>query len=181
MTIRNLRAIVTALCMLFVGAGYAVAGSHGGIELSPVEVRATIPGMTASGGYLVIMNHGSVADRLVAVSTPVAAKSQIHEMMNEDGVMKMRHRSQGIEILPHQMVALKPGGLHLMFMGLNRTLNPDDEFAVTLTFESGHTATVTATVKRPGDLGAADPHAGMKHGHAHGSGEAGHDHSGNGH
>ena len=155
----------------------AGAASHGGLQASPVEVRATVPGMTASGGYLVIMNHGAVAERLIDVSAAFADRSEIHEMLNVEGVMKMRQRPQGIEIPAHQMVALEPGGLHLMFMGLKQTLNPGDAFEVMLTFESGHILTVPAEVKRPGDIGDANPHASMKHSHAHDHMKTGHDHS----
>ena len=171
--IKTAQRVFILLTLVLLGSAHAFAGSDGKIHFSPVEIRATVPGMTASGGYVVIMNHGHMADRLVEVSADFAKKAEIHEMLNDNGVMKMRQRTQGIEIPAHGKVALKPGGMHLMFMGLTQTLNAGDELEVTLTFESGHVMTVPATVKRPGDILGGGTRSSMKQ-------VEGHDHSGHG-
>ena len=182
--IKTAQRVFILLTLVLLGSAHAFAGSDGKIQLSPVEVRATVPGMTASGGYVVIMNHSHIADRLVEVSADFAKKAEIHEMLNDNGVMKMRQRAGGIEIPAHGKVALKPGGLHLMFMGLAQTLNAGDELEVTLTFESGQVITVPATVKRPGEISSDGAHGEMKHGEGHdhsGHDHSGHDHSGQDH
>ena len=79
---------------------------------------------------------------------------------------------------------LKPGGLHLMFMGLAQTLNAGDELEVTLTLiRSGDYS--PCNVKRPGEISSDGAHGEMKHGegaHDHsGHDRSGHDHSGHDH
>ncbi len=64
---------------------------------------------------------GASADTLVSVSTPAAERGEIHDMtMTDDGVMKMRHLADGLEIPAGGTVELKPGGMHLMFLGLKK-------------------------------------------------------------
>ncbi|MEL0198301.1 MAG: copper chaperone PCu(A)C [Rhodobiaceae bacterium] len=121
-----------------------------GLKASDVQIRATAPGMTATGGYVTIHNHSDEAARLVGVASDFAAKPEIHTMMHENGVMKMRALPDGIEIPAGGMVELAPGGLHLMLMGLTRTLQAGQMLEVELTFASGKTRRLSAHVKRPG-------------------------------
>ncbi len=72
----------------------------GELTLTQPWTRATPPKAKAGGGFVEIVNNGTDADRLVAVSSDVAAKVEIHEMAVTDGVMKMRkmekwHRHPG--------------------------------------------------------------------------------------
>ena len=87
-------------------------------------------GMMATGGYLSLHNHGDSADRLTGVSAGFA-KSEIHEMTHDNG-HEMRPVKDGVEIPAGGMVTLKPGGLHLMFMGLSEPLKPGRMLEVTL-------------------------------------------------
>ena len=70
---------------------------------------------------------------------------QIHTMSMENGVMKMRHLTDGLEIAPGQTVVLKPGSFHVMFMGLKKPLKKGDEVPVFLNFEK--TAGIGVMVK----------------------------------
>ena len=89
--------------------------------------------------------------------------------------MKMRERDGGIEIPAGETVILKPGGLHIMFMGLRETMVPGEMREITLEFVSGHKATVPAMVLKPGDIksdghgnGHSDENSGShKHKHSH--------------
>ena len=88
-----------------------------------------------AAGYLVIKNHGTTDDRLIAVSAGISEKGEIHEMsVNADGVMTMREVKE-IVIPAGGEVALKPGGFHLMFVGLKAPAVKDQKFPGTLTFE----------------------------------------------
>jgi len=127
-----------------------------GLTTSEVQIRATAPGMTATGGYLTIHNHTGQADRLLGVAADFAAKAEIHTMLHEDGVMKMRALPDGIEIPAGGMVRLAPGGVHLMLMGLTKTMEPGASLEVELTFASGMTLRLPAHVKRPGEISVGD-------------------------
>ena len=168
------RSFLSALAAVFFLAaftvGEAIAGSHSKIETSDIQLRATMPGMTATGGYLMIHNHGRKADRLIGVSADFAARSEIHEMIHDNGVMKMRPLDGGIEIPAGGMVTLKPGGMHLMLMGLAEPLEPGRMLELTLEFASGHSITVPAHVKGPADITIGTGDGANGHGHSHGSG-----------
>lgn len=139
----------------------------GKLVISDIAIRATAPGMSATAGYLTIANHGMKADRLVAVKADFAEKSMIHEMTNVDGIAKMRHVIGGVEVPAHGNVALEPGGLHLMFMGLKDTLAVGQTLSVTLVFEKAGTQKQDAMVKKPADIGgmSTDPKTKKKHSH----------------
>ncbi|MCW5723132.1 MAG: copper chaperone PCu(A)C, partial [Devosia sp.] len=86
------------------------------------------------------------ADRLIAASAPIAKETQIHEMAMEGDVMKMRQLADGIVLPPGETVTLKPGGLHIMFMGLNTSLVEGEIVPVTLTFENAGTITIDMAI-----------------------------------
>ena len=170
MTRRFLSALAAVFFLAAFTVGEAIAGSHSKIETSDIQLRATMPGMAATGGYLMIHNHGRKADRLIGVSAEFAAKSEIHEMIHDNGVMKMRPLDGGIEIPAAGMVTLKPGGMHLMLMGLAEPLEPGRMLELTLEFASGHSITVPAHVKGPADITIGTGDGANGHGHSHGSG-----------
>ena len=84
--------------------------------------------------YLEIRNHGEADDRLVAVGTPLASKVELHRSTMEEGV----HRMEAVEsiVVPAGgAVALAPGGLHVMLVGLKFMLMAEETIPVTFTFE----------------------------------------------
>ncbi|MGB1873280.1 MAG: copper chaperone PCu(A)C [Candidatus Puniceispirillaceae bacterium] len=167
MFMKTASTLAFAFVLSLLTSGIASVSAMNGLETSEVQLRATAPGMTATGGYLTIHNHMDKADRLVGVSADFAAKAEIHTMANENGVMKMRPLPDGIEIPAGGMVELAPGGMHLMLMGLKQTLEAGQMLEVELTFASGRTLRLPAHVKRPGDIGGGDMSGGHGHSHNH--------------
>ncbi len=98
--------------------------------------------------YMVIRNDGRQADALTGVRTNISQVAELHETKMEGDVMKMRPvAGQRIEIPAKGSVELKPGGLHIMLMGLNQTLEPGKSFELTLQFEKSGERTLTIPVK----------------------------------
>ena len=64
--------------------------------------------------------------------------------------MRMRQVTDGIAIPAKGSVELKPGGYHIMFMGLKQQVMEGEEFTGTLTFEKAGTVTVEYEVAAPG-------------------------------
>ena len=91
-------------------------------------------------------------DRLVSVSTPLAKEAELHNMVMEGGIAKMRPLAGGIELPAGQPVTLKPGGMHIMLMGLAEPLRPGDSFPMTLSFEKAGERDVTVTIEKPGAM-----------------------------
>jgi copper(I)-binding protein len=81
-----------------------------------------------------IENTGKAADRLVGASTPAAERVELHTMAMDGNVMRMREVA-AIDLPPGQTVALEPGRLHLMLMGLKSPLKADTKVPLTLKFE----------------------------------------------
>jgi periplasmic copper chaperone A len=124
-----------ALAVFAGSSAYAGDASANGVKVSAAWARATPKSAPVGGGYLTISNSGPVADRLIGGSSDAAARFEIHNMSMDDGVMKMRPAEAGIEIKPGQTVELKPGGYHVMFVGLKKPLTQGDHVKATLKFE----------------------------------------------
>jgi copper(I)-binding protein len=117
------------------------------------------PGKAENGAAYVTITSPA-ADRLVSASTPVAKKAELHTMSMQGMVMKMRPVS-GVDIPAGQAVTLKPGGEHIMLMGLNQPLREGQSFPLTLNFEKAGPRTVTVTVEKAGAKGPGP--AAMQH------------------
>jgi copper(I)-binding protein len=96
--------------------------------------RPTVAGQQAGGGYLSITSDK--ADRLLGGSTPVAQRVELHTMSMKGDVMEMR-QVDAIELPAGRKVELKPGGLHVMFIGLKQPLALGTKVPVTLRLEKG--------------------------------------------
>jgi copper(I)-binding protein len=130
------------------------------IEIDAPWARASA-GMTASGaGYMTMRNTGAAGDRLIAASTPAAARTELHTMAMDGDVMRMR-RVEAIDIPAGGTAELKPGGLHVMLFGLKQPLKDGDRIPLTLRFEHAGELTVQLGVRA---AGAGAPGAMMEHG-----------------
>ncbi|MBL8592466.1 MAG: DUF1775 domain-containing protein [Devosia sp.] len=131
----------------------------GALEISNGFSRATLPNAPVGGGYVTITNTGAEADRLVGAASPVAGVAQIHEMKMEGDLMKMNEAPDGVEIPAGATVALKPGGLHIMFMQLKQPLVQGTRIPLTLTFEKAGSVEVELSVESPAAKGPAEDHS----------------------
>lgn len=134
-------------------AGLVVAGAAlaqtSRLEVSDAWARAT-PGKAENGAaYLTIQSP--TADRLVSASSPVAKKAELHTMSMAGMVMQMRPLA-AVNIPAGQPVALKPGGVHIMLLGLQQPLQEGQSFPLTLTFDKAGTRVVTVAVEKPGAM-----------------------------
>ena len=126
----------------------------GTLEIIEPWTRATPATAPSGGGYLTITNKGTAADRLIAVRSPTAGKVELHEMKMEGNIMRMRELEKGIEIPPGGTVELKPGGFHIMFLGLKSPFEKDAKVPATLVFEKAGNVDVELQVA---PLGASAP------------------------
>lgn len=157
------KSIAAATALTFVSLA-ATAGDYtaGDLSISHAWTRATPPKAKTGGGFVEIVNSGAEADRLVKASSDVAGKVELHEMAVTDGVMKMRELEGGIDIPAGETVTLKPGGLHIMFMGLNQSFEEGATVPVVLTFEKAGDVAVELAIAK---MGAKSMEAGhMDHG-----------------
>lgn len=117
----------------------------GTLEIRTPWARASVGTERPTAAYMTIRNTGDQPDRLLRIETPVAARAQIHAMVEEDDVTKMRPAGD-LEIPSGGEVRLEPGGLHLMLMQLERPLKEGAAVSLTLVFERAGEVTVDAPV-----------------------------------
>ena len=142
----------------------------GNLKISAPWTRATPKGAQVGAGYMTITNNASAPDWLVGGASEVASDFEIHEMRTDNGVMRMRQLTNGLEIKPGQSVELKPGGNHVMFLGLKKPLAQGEHVKATLAFEKAGKVDVDFTVEsigaqKPDTAGGDHAMPGMKHGH----------------
>lgn len=120
--------------------------------------RGTVAAQKATGAFVQLRSPD--AARLVAASSPVAGRVEIHEMAMEGGVMKMR-QIPGLDLPAGKTVELKPGGLHLMLMDLKAPLKDGETVPLTLTVERAGKPAETLQLQAPvRALGAKSGHQG---------------------
>lgn len=152
------RVIATALLAAAAVCSPALAHDYkaGSLFIHHPWSRATPPGATVGGGYFSVKNDGTAPDKLVGASLEGAAKGEMHEMTTVDGVMKMRPVEGGLAIPAGGTVELKPGGYHVMFIGLKEPLKQGARIKGTLVFEKAGTVPVEFVVDAVGAKGGDD-------------------------
>ena len=137
-----------AFAAALAAANTALAQSNQ-LEVSNAWARAT-PGKAENGAaYVTILSP--TPDRLLSASSPSAKKAELHTMEMAGMVMKMRPVA-GLDIPAGQPVALKPGGEHIMLIGLQQPLREGQSFTLTLNFEKAGARTVSVAVEKAGAM-----------------------------
>jgi copper(I)-binding protein len=115
-----------------------------------------LQGAKAGVVYLKIQNTGQKPDELLGAESAVAESVTVHESKDVGGVVKM-HKRGSVEIPPKGEIELKPMAIHLMLMGLKKTLNELDTFPITLKFKNSGNVEADVEVTAPRTVHA--PHS----------------------
>lgn len=128
-------------------AGLAITSlAHAEVTVAEPWVRATVAQQKATGAFMTLT---SIADaRLVSASSPAAGVVEVHEMAMEGDVMKMR-AVPAVNLPAGKAVDLKPGGYHIMLMGLKQPLKAGETVPVTLVIEGKDQKRETIEVQAP--------------------------------
>lgn len=119
----------------------------GGIHIEHPWARATPPGAPNGAGYLVIENRGGQPEQLISATSPVAAKVELHQSRESDGMARMVKTGLPYTLAPGESLKLAPGGHHLMLMGLTAPLVAGEPVPLTLEFEHAGTVEVELSVR----------------------------------
>ncbi|TAL67990.1 MAG: copper chaperone PCu(A)C [Burkholderiaceae bacterium] len=125
---RTLAGILLISLTLACGASYAQT-----VTIQDAWIRTSVPGQEATGAFMKITAR--VDERLVGVSTPAAGVAEVHQMLLDGGVMKMRAVKGGLDLPAGKTVALTPGGYHVMLMDLKAPLAMGSTVPMTLLFK----------------------------------------------
>lgn len=138
-----------AAVVLIVGAAVAETYSAGGLQIGNPWARATPKGAKVGAGYLSITNKGTESDRLIGGSAAPASRFELHATITENGVGRMR-QINSLEIKPGETVVFRPGGMHVMFVGLKQPLSQGQTVKGTLLFEKAGTVAIEFAVQAVG-------------------------------
>lgn len=122
--------------------------AKGDIKIDHPWSRVTPSAAPVAGAYLTVTNSGTMADRLIGGSTPIAERIEIHQMSIDDGVARMRPLTEGVEIAAGATAELAPGGTHIMLIKPSRQLIEGERFAATLEFARAGAIEVEFVVQR---------------------------------
>ena len=122
--------------------------------------RASSPSAKAGAAFMTVMNHGDSDDRLIAVRSDVAHRTELHTHKETDGGMKMLKAEEGFVIPAGGRHALARGGDHVMMLGLTESLTDGKTVSITLIFEKAGEITVDVPVdlERKGGHGDHSTH-----------------------
>lgn len=114
--------------------GFGHGYNKGEVSVRHPWTRATPPGAKVGAGYLEIRNSGTEPDRLIGASTPAAERVELHVLMREGDVVRMRE-VKSLDVPARERLILRPSGSHLMIVGLGRPLVKGERVLLTLHFE----------------------------------------------
>lgn len=126
----------------------ALAGAADQISVQDPYVRLAPPGAPATGAFMVIKNNGDKDVKLVKADNPASKVTELHNHINDNGVMKMR-QVPGVDIKAKGEAVLKPGSLHVMLIDLKAPMKEGDVVPITLSFDDGSSKQVDAKVVKP--------------------------------
>lgn len=134
--------VLTVVTTIFL----ACAPSDGTLTVNDAWARTARAGENGAA-YFVIKNDSASDDNLLSVSSNIAITAEVHmSMMDENGVMSMQMQ-EAVAIPAKGQLEFKPGGLHVMFVGLNRDLKAGDTITLILLFKKAGEVAVQVEIK----------------------------------
>ncbi len=149
------KSIATAAAVLFAASSAFADG------IAVKDAYARTANQKTGAAFMVIESSASTDDVLVEARSDMARKVELHTHIMEDGVARMREVEGGIPIPANAETRLQRGGLHVMFMGLEKPFVQGESFPLTLVFQNAGEIVVDTVVdneRKPGH--------GMMHGHS---------------
>ena len=139
---RKIKTLLAVFALLLAGGAMAQA-----VKVEGAWARATVAGQKATGAFMVLTAPEGA--RLVGASTPAANVAEVHEMVMEGDVMKMRAVSGGLELPAGKPVELKPGSYHIMLIDLKAPLAAGSAVPLTLLLRDAKGAQVQQELQVP--------------------------------
>lgn len=134
----------------------------GALAITDAWASATPGGARVAGAYITIANTSDSDDRLVSASSSRAERVEIHETVVENDIARMR-RIDSLVVPAHGALAMAPGGMHVMFVGISAPFAAGEAADVTLQFEHAGEVRLALPVRARGAEAATDAHAGHAH------------------
>jgi copper(I)-binding protein len=151
---REFMTAFAAVAAVLVGTQSMPSAAHdydkGSLSIVHPYARATVGGARTGAGYVRILNQGTTPDRLLSVTADVSERVELHQTVKDGNIMRMQPLPAGIAVPAKGKVELKPGGMHIMFVGLKRPLKEGTTFDASLQFEKAGKVPVVFLVEAAG-------------------------------
>ena len=147
----SLRTVVTrtvAVAALVFTASLAAAQTPA-VTVHDAWVREPMGGRNMTGAFAVVENPGATAKAIVAASSDISDKVELHEMKNENGMMKMSPVKK-MDVPAKGKLELKPGSFHVMLFDVKKKISDGEKISLTFTFDDGSKVTTEAQVRKAG-------------------------------
>src|SRR5262245_65465262 len=105
------------------------------------------------GGFFVVVNKGATPDRLLAASSPLADKVEIHAIKVAGADIRMLAVDKGLVVEAGGTLTLKPRGYHLLLSGMARPPAVGGQVPVTRRFEKAGKVDIKLAMAAPGLVG----------------------------
>lgn len=131
------------LCAGLLAMLVAVPAFADDVKVTKAWTRATAPGQDSASVQMTITSRKDAT--LIGVASGSAQSAEIHSMVMEGGMMKMR-AMDSLPLPAKTPVTLGEDGNHMMLIGLRKPLQAGRKlpFALTVKFADGKTAVIRA-------------------------------------
>lgn len=143
---KTLLSITLLAAILIAAPTVRAGGAADAVHTMEPSVRMVPPGQDQTGAYVTLHNTDKRDHALVRATSPAARATELHTVVDEGGMKKMRPVAK-IDIAAGGQTRLQPGGLHIMLIGLTQPLAEGANVPITLTFEDGSSREITAPVR----------------------------------
>lgn len=116
------------------------------IEIKDAYVRASPPGVPNTAAFMEIVNHTNKNISLIEVNTNISKIAELHTHEMKNGIMKM-YQVPKIVIPANGKTILKPGGFHIMVIGLNKALKKGGIVELEMIFSNKYKTTIEVPIK----------------------------------
>jgi copper(I)-binding protein len=139
------------------------AGLADQINVVDPYVRMSPPGSKTTIAFMLLRNSGDKEVKLVKANSTVAGVTELHNHINDNGVMRMRQVKE-ITIPAKGEARLQPSGYHVMLIDVKAPLKEGEHVVINLGFVDGSSKDVHAPVTKS-NIGMPAPmdHSKMKH------------------
>ncbi len=116
--------------------------SHGhdyskeGIKVDHPVLKMNSENANIAAGYMEVSNNSNKVIKLVSIEAKIAKKQEIHEVILDNDVYKMRPVKDAIIIEPGEKLIFKPKSYHFMFFNLLKSYKSDEMIAANLVFNN---------------------------------------------
>lgn len=146
MKLRHILSSTLAVAAFLLLAGVAQAQ---GVTVHDAWVREPMGGRNVTGAFAIVENPTATPRSIVAASSDVSDKVELHEMKNEGGKMSMSMVKK-VDVPAKGKLELKPGSFHVMLFDVKKKLTDGEKIKLTLTLDDGTKVETEAQVRKAG-------------------------------